>query len=198
MSELLNDRRVYRLLEKVDGDLAQQAREGGCERCGEPKLHRGDYQRKPRGPAVVMGWKKRRSFNCSCCRKRKTPPSVRFLGRKVYAGVVVVLVGAMMHGAKPQRVERLREELGIDERTLKRWRNWWLEEFTASGFWQAARARFMPLPREDRMPLSLVDAFGALRCEGMVKLLGFLSPITVPSAKGGICDGEMFSAEHAC
>ena len=58
------------------------------------------------------------------CRRRHTPPSGRFLGRRVYAGVVVVLVSAMIHGLKPQRVCGLREALGIDARTLERWRQW--------------------------------------------------------------------------
>ena len=48
--------------------------------------------------------------------------SVRFLGRKVYVGIVVVLVSAMDHGLKPERVQVLRESLGIDRRTLQHWR----------------------------------------------------------------------------
>jgi hypothetical protein len=185
MEKLLKDGLLCKLLEKVDDDLAEESRQAGCEYCGEAKLHRGDYERQPRG---VLGWDKRRSFNCAneACRKRKTPPSVRFFGRKVYAGVVVVLVGAMMHGLKPQRVERLRQELGIDRRTLKRWRKWWLENFVQSGFWKEARARFMPRLDEVILPLSLVEAFRAERRDGMVKLLEFLSPITTTSGKVGL------------
>jgi hypothetical protein len=37
---------------------------------------------------------------------------VRFLGRKVYAGVIVVLVSAMMHGPNEHRLKRLQQELG--------------------------------------------------------------------------------------
>jgi len=178
MEKLLSDGRLFKLLEKVDADLAEEAREGGCEHCGEEKLHRGDYDRLPRGGP---GWDKRYSFNCARknCRKRKTPASVRFLGRKVYVGVVVVLVGAMMHGAKPHRVERLRQELGVDERTLKRWRAWWLETFAESRFWRGARGQFMPTVDEKVIPLSLVEAFGANRA-GLLKLMEFLSPITAP------------------
>ena len=45
----------------------------------------------------------RLSFCCDRdgCRKRATPPSVRFLGRKVYLGAVVVLVAAMRQGPRP-------------------------------------------------------------------------------------------------
>lgn len=184
MERLLKDGRLRKLLEKADDDLAAESRKGGCEHCGEENLHRGDYKRQPLGGP---GWDKRRSFNCAKegCRKRKTPPSVRFLGRKVYAGVVVVLVSAMMHGVKPKRVERLRDELGIDRRTLEHWRVWWVETFVQSGFWKGARARFMPGLDEEILPLSLVEEFGAERREGMVNLLQFISPITVPGGLEG-------------
>lgn len=119
MEKLLKDGRLFKLLEKADWDMAEEAAAEGCGHCGEEKLHRGDYPRKPRGGPR---WDRRYSFCCSkgSCRKRKTPPSVRFLGRKVYVSVVVVLVSAMMHGLKPKRVELLREALDIDKRTLER------------------------------------------------------------------------------
>ena len=168
MEKLLKDRCLFKLLEKADADLAAEAEAEGCDYCGEEKLHHGDYPRKPRGGPE---WDKRRSFCCAQedCRRRKTPPSVRFLGRKVYMGVVVVLVSAMVHGLKDRRVERLRDELGVSERTLGRWR---------------ARARFMPRLDETRLPLTLVEAFAAQRREGLIRLLGFIVPITVPAWKG--------------
>ena len=183
MEKLLKDGRLFKLLEKADSDMAAEAEAEGCDHCGEEKLHRGDYPRKPRGGPR---WDKRYSFCCAKkgCRKRKTPPSVRFLGRKVYAGVVVVLVSAMMHGLKPQRVEKLREALGIDRRTLERWRAWWLENFAGSRFWRSARAFFMPRLDETVLPLSLVEAFKAKLRDGMARLLEFIAPITVPARKG--------------
>ena len=84
-----------------------------------------------------------------------TPPSMRFLGRKVYAGFIVVLVAAMHHGLSADRVHRLREVLGIDRRTLTHWRDWWLESFVASSFWKAARGRLMPPVCQQTLPLSL-------------------------------------------
>jgi hypothetical protein len=182
MQKLLKDGLLIKLLEKADADLAEEAEAEGCAHCGE-KLHHGDYRRKPRG---VLQWDTRRSFCCARenCRKRKTPPSVRFLGRKVYVGAVVVLLSAMMHGLKRKRVERLRNELGISERTLERWRAWWLENFVDSAFWKSARARFMPRVEESLLPLSLVAAFAAEGREGLIRLLLFIAPITAPARKG--------------
>lgn len=182
MEKLLKDGRLFKLLEKADLDMAEEAAAKGCKHCGG-KLHHGDYERKPRGGPQ---WDERRSFCCANrgCRKRKTPPSVRFLGRKVYVGVVVVLVSAMLHGLKPKRIERLREALGIDKRTVERWRSWWMEEFAGSRFWKSARAFFMPRLDETVLPLSLVEVFQANRRAGMARLLEFISPITVPARKG--------------
>ena len=182
MEKILQDKRIYEFLEKVDKDLASAAKAEGCEHCGG-LLHRGDYSRKPRGGPA---WDKRHSFCCSRegCRKRKTPPSVRFLGRRVYVGVVVVLVTAMIHGLSEQRVERIRQVLEIDRRTLKHWRNWWARTFVAGGFWKAERSRFRQPIAEGQMPLGLVEVFGAQKKEGLVKLMKFLSPITTNSCKG--------------
>ena len=183
MEKLLKDGVLCKLLEEVDWDLAEAIRVERCRYCGA-KLHCGDFTRKPRG--VVVTWDKRHSFDCSRCRKRHTPPSVRFLGRKVYAGIVVVLVAAMMHGPNARRIDTLHEALGIDRRTLNRWRQWWLETFVQSGFWKGARARFMPRLDEEILPLSLVDEFGAKRRDSMVNLLSFLSPIGVSGGLEGV------------
>ena len=184
MNALLADRKLHKWLERVDKDLAHSVRSGGCVHCAGV-LHSAKYRRKPRGPEGVEIWDRRHSYCCAQegCRKRHTPPSVRFLGRRVYVSVVVA-AAAMMHGLKPHRVERLRQELGIDIRTLQRWRAWWRETFLESGFWRGAKGRLMPPVDEKRMPLSLVEAFGAKHREGLVKLLEFLAPITAPGRKG--------------
>src|SRR5207245_4136959 len=80
----LADQQLFQLLEKVDADSAEaarQARQEGCLYCGGP-LHRADYDRKPRGGP---GWDRRDSFCCAQdgCRRRRRPESGRFLGPKV-------------------------------------------------------------------------------------------------------------------
>lgn len=172
---------LYRLLEHVDAELAEAVRQKGCRRGHSGKLHGAAYPRKPRGGP---SWDKRHSFCCDVdgCRERHTPPSVRFLGRKVYVGFVVVLMTAMRHGLSAWRVEQLGLVLpDIDRRTLERWRRWWRENFVASPFWKAARARFArPLSPED-LPLGLCDLFGIESPDRVVELLRFLAPITTVS-----------------
>lgn len=173
---------LHLLLKKVDDELSEKTRLGGCLLCGG-KLHSAKYKRKPRSGANVCLEVHRHSFCCDQdgCRKRHTPPSVRFLGRRVYWGVVVVLVSAAHHGITPERARVLREALGIDERTLERWRAWWLETFVQSSFWKAARAWFMPLICEQTLPLSLGRAFGLDGPGQVIALLKFLSPLTTDS-----------------
>jgi len=176
----LADQELFQVLEKVDADLVEEVRSKGCPLCGG-KLHRSDYDRKPRGGPQ---WELRFSLCCAKegCRRRQTPPSVRFMGRRVYAGLVVVLVAAMVHGLKPERVKLLREALGIDGRTLERWRQWWLVTFIESSFWREARARFMPPLCLKTMPLSLCVSFEVERRDRLLELLKFLAPITTPTA----------------
>jgi hypothetical protein len=176
----LADQELHQLLEKVDADLAQEDCQQGCLYCNG-KLHRADYDRKPRGGPQ---WDRRYSFCCAeeDCRRRRTPESVRFLGRRVYAGLVVVLITTMIDGLKPARVRRIREVLQIDSRTLKRWRQWWLEHFVRSSFWKTARARFMPPVCERTLPLSLWLRFELEGRHRLLAMLQFLRPITTPTA----------------
>lgn len=175
----LADQKLFQLLEKVDADLAAEAQARGCRHCGA-KVYRADFERKPRGGPR---WDRRDSFCCGQegCRRRNTPASVRFLGRRVYAGFVVVLVCAMIHGLSADRLRRVREVLQMDRRTLERWRQWWLDNFVRSSFWKAARARFMPPLCEQTLPLSLGLTFGIERRDRLLDLLEFLAPLTTPA-----------------
>ena len=175
----LADQTLFQLLEKIDNDWAEQTHEGGCWFCGA-SLYRGDYERKPRGGPQ---WDVRLSFCCSRCRRRCTPASVRLLGRRVYAGLIVVLVSAMLHGVSAERVQRLRKILQIDRRTLQRWREWWLESFVQTRFWRAARALFMPPLCEQTLPGSLAQHSGVEKQNRLMDLLKCLAPLTVPGAR---------------
>lgn len=90
----------------------------------EARLHSASYLRKRRGGphGLSAQYEQRLSYSCAAdgCRKRTTPPSVRFLRRKV--GEVVVLVGALRQGPTPTRVRKLEDLFGVGERTLRRWR----------------------------------------------------------------------------
>lgn len=181
--ELLRDARFYEVLLQFDRDLAALERARGCERCGG-RLHVADYERKPRGAGVVLPaeYERRLSFCCGAegCRQRRTPPSVRFLGRRVYLGAVVVLVTALCHGLTRKRAARLRELLGpgASIRTLDRWRRWWRDAFPASPFWASLRARLATPVDAASLPSSLLERFVDGAEPALAYLLRLLAPIT--------------------
>lgn len=181
----LTDQNLFQVFKKCDNELAEKCRHVGCQHCSGV-LHRSDYKRKPRGgppsdqpPPDVY----RDSFCCDQegCRKRHTPPSIRFLGRKVYWSAVVILTSALRHGINDHRLHILRGHLQIDRRTLERWRQWWLGTFVKSDFWKSARARFTPPVCEATLPFSLCEAFGIEPEDQLLRLLHFLGPMTTPS-----------------
>jgi len=172
-------------LEPLDRELAEETRTGSCRFCGG-RLDSARYPRKARGVPQELDefFSSRYSFCCARegCRRRTTPPSFRFLGRRVFAAAVVVLLCALEQGVTPQRAGRLRELVGIRRRTLERWRQWWRQEFVQTEFWKAARGRLRRPIREDRLPLSLLEAFDAACApERIMDLLGFLLPLTTAS-----------------
>lgn len=179
--ELMQEPRLYDYLLAIDHELASQARGAGCPRCAG-RLDSATYPRKPRGGAAHLGvaHARRLSFCCAVCDKRVTPPSVRFLGRRVYFGAVVVLACAKALTA--HRVKTLSSELGVDRRTLRRWRRWWREQFVHSPLWRIERGRFSPAPAHERLPGSLLERFTGTLEQQLVALLKFLSPLTTGSA----------------
>jgi hypothetical protein len=182
---LLTDARLYVLLLKFDEDLAAETQRGRCRICGG-RLDDGRYPRKSRVPKTVVlpnEYDQRFSYSCAVrtCRKRHTPASARFLGRRIYLGVIVVLATAMQQGPAPWRLRRLREELGVSRQTLERWRTWWREAFAQSEFWKAAKAAVSPPVDETGAPRSLLGRFGGDALEQLTALMRFLAPLSTPA-----------------
>ncbi|MFB1031487.1 MAG: hypothetical protein QMC09_17670 [Thauera sp.] len=169
----------FLFLIRLDEELAAQAQCAGCS-CGGV-LHRANYPRKPRGcPTLAIrdAFSSRLSFCCSRCRRRTTSVSVRFLGRRVYLGLVVVLCSARPAGQNTAAAT-LCEALAVPLRTLQRWRRWWREDFMQTPLWQAMCARFMPPVSAQGLPGELLARFAGEATEALQRLLRFLAPITV-------------------
>lgn len=178
--KILQDARLPHALLRIDLDLSARTREKGCH-CGAA-LHSAVYPRKPRGGIENLGPEHALQYSFCCsregCRQRTKPPSVRFLGRRVYLGIVVVLVSAMRGGINAQRAARLHEALGVDVRTLERWRAWWREEFPVSLFWKVAMGLLPGAVDPSTLPATLLACFeGTDQTERLVAALLFLSPL---------------------
>ena len=186
---LLPDSSFFDLLLRFDEDLAEGVRHAGCE-CGGA-LHRAFYERKPRGGPAGLGPEHAVRFSYCCekegCRRRATPASLRFLGRRVFFGVVVLLVPVLRDGPTSKRLERLSAEFAVSLRTLRRWIRWWRETFAASRFWLASQGLFARPVASQALPSSLLLAFeglGEMRPR-VLAMLRFLSPITTGKGLAG-------------
>lgn len=180
MLHILADPAFHVILSRIEHDLAERTRAAGCPFC-QSRLHSARYPRKPRcGMDLGPEWQWRLSFCCAAegCRKRVTPPSVRFLGRRVFPAAVVVLVAALSFGATARRQSILRKAIGVDRKTLARWRQWWREVFPKTSFWKVASARFLPSVQIAKLPTSLLLRFGRLSIEVFASVLRFLSPLS--------------------
>jgi hypothetical protein len=131
----------------------------------------------------VEAWSRRVSLCCARdgCRRRSTPPSVRFLGRRVYAEVVVVL--ASLVALATDRSRALCAATGVPARTVRRWRVWWQGAFLASALWRECQARMVPAPMVAELPASLLSRFSA--STALRDLARLLAPLTTASVPDG-------------
>lgn len=178
-------------LTDTDRSLAWWVQGEGCQRCGGP-LHQSNYRRKPRGANVAEaseGFGLRYSLCCGREAGRRTlPPSLRFLGRRVYVEAVVLVasVMALVLGA----VGSASKVTKVPARTLKRWAVWWREIFPQSRAWQEIQPLLVPSPEQALLPRSLYERLeqelsrgGSARSPGEVCVIAaqLLAPCTTSS-----------------
>lgn len=170
----------FNLLWDIDAKLSRAVAAERCE-CGGP-LHVANFERKPRGALVAAAgetFTMRFGLCCGTCRTRTLPPSVRFLGRRVYFGAVVVLasVWALCGSAGA----------GVPRRTVRRWLGWWTTILPTLPMFAELRARFAPPPpAAATLPLSfierLAEELGPLDPEKiLVRAARLLAPVTTQS-----------------
>ena len=183
--------KFWKWLFEIDVRIGRLVAVEGCRHCGGP-LHRGDYPRKPRGGPFTVAeeaFSSRISYCCGWrgCRRRATPPSVRFLGRRVYLGVAVVVAGVLARAAAT--AAEIKRRTAIPPRTVERWRAWWQTGFVESRLFAEQRARFMPPLELAGLPVTLLERFAiAGEAGALVRTCAFLAPLTT----GSVADGSRF------
>lgn len=179
--ELLRDARFFEVLLEIDREALTRVRLLGCPRCGG-RLHAAHFPRKPRGLPPSLGsapaqYSMRFDLCCGSCRSRTLPPSVRFLSRKVYLGVVVALATVLARGADVGAVRLLRRELGMARSTLERWRAFWKE--LSGGVLFVRLGGLLPVDLDyASLPESLLARLQGELCSRVLALLRLLSPLT--------------------
>ena len=170
----------HTLLIAIDRELSELTRKQGCS-CGG-RLHQSNYPRSPFGmPAEFRSfYNERFSFCCHDCRTRRTPPSVRFFGRRWYPAPLLLLVSLLTLGINEYRLNQIKRHFGINvtESTWKRWRRWWRDAFVETRFWKKERALIPEAKNKLSFPRQIMNAFQGVFEEKMILLLKFLSPIT--------------------
>src|SRR5271170_8351949 len=179
-------REFFTMLEQHDEGVARRVAVEGCPRCDGP-LHRGDYDRKPRGALIAPAGEEfvRRFSLCGGregCRNRATPPSLRFLGRRVYLGAVV-LVASMLAQALGTEGS-IRQVTGVPARTTKRWLGWWQGPFLSTAVLVAVQARLVGVDTKE-LPASIVDKLRGTWERRVRVVLEFLAPLTTGSLPAG-------------
>ena len=178
---LLADPTFHEQILVFDRDRAEACRVACCPTCGGA-LHAANYRRRPRGSSIELSDEHNLRFSFCCavdgCRDRETPPSLRFLGRKVYLATIVTLISAMRNGLTDRRLATLAEAVGVDRRTVARWRSWWLVTFTATPLWRARSAQLIPPVETATLPASLLGRFVGDLDKRLIAFLAFLGPLT--------------------
>jgi len=171
---------LFAWLLEMDRKLARWVAILGCRHCGG-QLHQSNYRRKPRGAKVAeVAEEFRLRYSLCCgregCRRRTLPPSLRFLGRRVYVEAVVLVASVVVLLGS---VRAASETMNVPVRTLKRWGAWWTEAFPQSRTWHEIRARLVPSPEQALLPRSLYERLeeelsrgGSARSPGDVCALG--------------------------
>lgn len=190
---LLQDKAFFAFLFQCDQDIAREARRGRCPLCGGP-LHQGNFPRKPRGGGIQIGSPEalRLSFCCGRegCRNRVTPPSLRFLGRRVYLAATVALVAAL-DGASRSALARF---VDVSQRTLRRWRRWWQEDFPQTRLWLATCGRLRRPIAAHKLPGAMLATFAGDLRDRLLAFLRWLAPLTGGYRSGKVAEGPVLAS----
>ena len=169
-------------LNNMDQEIANAVFELKCPFC-PGKLHQANYPRSPMGIPLEFreDYSERLSFCCDTCRKRTTPPSVRFFSRRWYPAPVFMLICLLSLGINERRLSQMKRHFGltVSESTWKRWRRWWRESFVVTDFWKKEKGLAVSMLKETiSFPRALLKLFSGTFDEKLRLLLRFLSPLT--------------------
>jgi hypothetical protein len=183
---LLNTSFHNKLLE-IDQKTAEQVRTQGCRHCGG-ELHQANYPRIGFGihSNIAAVYATRLSFCCARCRRRTTPPSIRFFGQRRFIAATFVLLCALRLSPSDKHQEQLARRLGItlSLSTWKRWRAWWHYDFLQTRFWAEAKSHVVLIITEPPLPKALLQYFSGKHSlePRLILLLQWLSPLSCRTA----------------
>ncbi len=177
---LLTDTRFHNSLFDLDRLIAEQVRQEQCRLC-HGNLHQSHFPRQPRGVPKEShpDYSTRFSFCCGTegCRKRFTPPSMRFLSRKVYSSVVIILIFLLKAETDELRIETINQLLGttLSIETLRRWRHFWTKDLPQTHTWKRLALSYT---QAKNLPVSLLALFEASGEQALIAGLELILPLS--------------------
>ena len=151
-----------------------------CPYCNGP-LHFANYPRKPRGEPEGLPEECFIRFSLCCgkegCRHRVTPPSCRFMDRRVYWHSVILVIVSVCQN-KASGIFKLSKLFGVSRNTINRWIIFYQDVFPSSRQWQMLRGLAPAFIKNNELPSNLVNFFLSVKSsakDALVSCLKFLS-----------------------
>lgn len=183
----LLDASFHNKLYDIDQETAKVARCQGCPHCGG-ELHQANYPRIGFGIHRQLAgfYALRLSFCCAQCRRRTTPPSIRFFGQRRFISTAFILLCALRLSPSDKHQEQLVRRLGLtfSLSTWKRWRAWWKQQFLQTHFWIAAKSHLVLISTQPPLPKALLRHFSGKHSlqQRLILLLQWISPLSCQTA----------------
>jgi hypothetical protein len=179
--DTLRNPSFFSLLLEIDKDIINKNYGNPCPFCGG-KLDRANYPRKPRGAPKGLDDAFSMRFSLCCrndgCRKRVTPGSVRFFGRRVWLGSIILVACILQGDCAPKVYREFCRSLQLPAKTVTRWRSWWGRDFPRGKDWQVLRGRLARPIESGLLPASLLEIFEANHDKGIFALQSCLKLLT--------------------
>jgi ribosomal protein L40E len=186
----------YQLIAKDKQISDHHLANGECRKCHSKNLRYHSYVRKVRwGPfefcisvEILEQFTYRHSSKCRDCGAQNTPASVRFLGRKVHAGLLVLIVILFLEEL-PADARILQYLLGPDLmlRTALRWLHWLNDTVVQSPIWKIVQGAIGVVGSVKGLVAQFRPQFEST--EGSFPaILNGISPITIPQHYRAIGD----------
>jgi len=179
LSDVLKNSQFFFQLYNIDRQNAEKCKEKRCPYCGGP-LHYANYARKPRGELVDLPEEYCIKFSLCCgrdgCRHRTTPPSCRFMDRKVYWYCAILIIMTLRYNGAS--IYSLCKKFKISNKTINRWITFFQTIFPSLPQWQRIRGLIPSSVKNSELPVGLVNYFIKVKKsveESLKSCLEFLS-----------------------
>lgn len=181
LSEVLKNKSFFHHLYTIDKEIAEHCRKMPCPYCNGP-LYFANYLRKLRGARDGLPEEYFTRFSLCCgregCRHRVTPPSCRFMDRKVYWHGVILIIVSTWQQNKASSIFKLSKLSDVTRNTIKRWILFYQDIFPSSRQWLRVRGLIPAFIKNNELPSSLINYFLSIKScaeDALAACLKFLS-----------------------